>query len=342
MAVLGSGHLGTIHARLLHQVPDAELTTIVEPEESRARQLREEFSCEVCTDVDAFIQSTTVDAVVIAAPTTLHHSLGTRLLRRGIHCFIEKPLAPTIAECEELVAAARAADVVLQVGHVERFNPAWTTLCDSIGEPRLIEAAREASLGFRCLDAGVILDLMIHDIDLVLSLVSSPVAKVQAFGTAWTGAAEDFAQARLTFANGCVANLTASRISTQPRRTMRVMGRDWYGEVDFGTRDCHVVDGPDQHDWQTRIYSVDERQQLMDSLFESVTPRHDLQVPEANPILNELCDLVRAIRSKSQPIVPGESGLAAVAVANQVQQAIARRNLSVASGPYVPRRRKAG
>lgn len=341
IAVLGGGHLGTIHARLLQQVSDAELSAIVELDQNRAAELREQFSCDVVTDVNDFIENGEVDAVIVAAPTTLHHKIGTRLLRRGVHCFIEKPLAPTARECEELVAVAQQSNCVLQVGHVERFNPVWTTMCNAVGEPRLIEATREAPLTFRSLDAGVVLDLMIHDIDLILSLVKSPVAKVQATGLAWTGAAEDLAQARVTFVNGCVANLTASRISTSPKRTMRVFGHDWYSELDFADRTCHVVDGPQHRNWQARAYSASERQALIDTLFEHVTPRNDLCVPEANPILDELRDLVTSIRTRSQPIVSGSAGLAAVAIANQIQQSISRRP-SIAAASYRGLQRKAG
>ncbi len=336
IAVVGGGHLGSIHARLLQQVPDVELAAIVEPSESRAEELRQSVPSEIFTNVDRFIETTDVDGVILAAPTTLHHDLGTRLLHRGIHCLIEKPLAPTAWECEELVAAAKASNTILQVGHVERFNPAWNAMQNAIGAPRIIQANREGSLTFRSLDAGVVLDLMIHDIDLVLSLVKSPVANVSATGLQWTGPSEDFAQARITFADGCIANFTASRISCEPRRTMRVFGRDWYSEIDFGNRTCHVIDAPQHKKWQSRPYSQEERQSLMNDLFERVTPRHDLTISECNPILDEQCDFATSIRTNSQPIVSGEAGLAAVDIANQVLQKMSRR-------PAVaPNYRKAG
>ena len=340
IAVVGGGHLGSIHARLLQQVPDAELAAIVEPNTDRAAELQDSSGCEVITDVARFLGQPNVDAVVLAAPTTLHRELGTQLLHQGVHCLIEKPLAASVPECEELVEAAAESGTTLQVGHVERFNPAWTTMCTAIGEPRLIQAVREAPLTFRSLDAGVVLDLMIHDIDLVLSLVKSPVATVQASGFAWTGPSEDMAQARITFVNGAVATLTASRISTQPKRQMRIFGRDWYSEIDFANRVCHIVDGPSQGDWQTRVFVAEERQRLMDSLFDTITPRTDLEVPDGNPILDELCDFVTSIRSSSRPIVPGDDGLAAVAIANQVQQRIARRPDLTSS--FRGQRRKAG
>lgn len=341
VAVVGGGHLGTIHARLLQQVDSVELRGIVEPSATRAEELCQQFPCRVYEDLDTCLRQEYLDAAVVAAPTTLHHTVGTWLLDQGIHCLIEKPLAPTQRECEDLVAAAERSGAVLQVGHVERFNPAWTALRGEIGEPRLIEAAREAPLTFRSLDAGVILDLMIHDIDLVLSVVKSPIVQVQATGFAWTGPAEDFAQARFTFANGAVANLTASRISTTPKREMRLWGQDWYSEIDFATRRSHIVDAPATSDWQVSPFSAEQRQELMDSLFESVTPRTDLAVAEANPILDELLDFVTSIQTRSQPIVSGEAAMAAVAAANQVQQNLTRRHM-LAPSDYRRTPRKAG
>ena len=341
IAVLGGGHLGTIHARLLQQVSGAELCAIVDPDEGRAVELRSEFPCEIVPTVDSLLEKASVDAAIVAAPTTFHHELGTRLLKRGIHCLVEKPLAPSTQECRELVSVARHNNCILQVGHVERFNPAWASIVGEIGEPRIIEAFRESPLPFRSLDAGVVLDLMIHDIDLVLSLVQSPVTSIQAHGLGWTGPAEDFAQARITFLNGCIANLTASRISTSPRRQMRIFGRDWYSEVDFANRTCFVVDAPEGDGWQSRVYQPEERRQLMETMFDDFMPKHDVSVPEGNPLLDELCEFVNSIRSVSQPTVTGEAGLAAVDVANQVIQKVARRAI-MATTDYPQRRRKAG
>ena len=216
IAVIGGGHLGTIHANLVAQIPDAELVAIVEPNDARATELRDQFDCDVVSNVELFVARAAIDGAIVAAPTSLHHQLGIILLQRGVHCLIEKPLAASPAECLDLVSAAKRGRAILQVGHVERFNPAWTTLSEQIGEPRFIDATREGTLTFRSMDGGVVLDLMIHDIDLILSLVNSPVTSVQASGFCWTGSAEDIAQSRLTFANGCVARISASRVSANP------------------------------------------------------------------------------------------------------------------------------
>ena len=292
------------------------------------------------TDVQQFAARAAIDGAVVAAPTSRHRDLGTTLLQRGIHVFMEKPLAPSPTECEALVVAARKTDSILQVGHVERFNPAWTTMRDRIEEPRFIDATREGPLTFRSMDTGVILDLMIHDIDLILSLVQSQVIAVQALGFNWTGPAEDIAQARLTFANGCVARLSASRVSYEPKRHMRIYGRNWYSEIDFGTRSCYIVDGPSRDDWQSRSYTPEARQRLTGNLFEGVLSQQSLTVPDGNPILDELQDFVTSVATNSTPVVTGHDGLAAVEIAHQVIQRIERR--SPAAATYRQPTRRAG
>ena len=318
IAVFGGGHLGTIHARLLQRVANAELVAIVEPSAERATELAAEFSCEIEQDVEGYSANGEFDGVVIAAPTTLHHAIGTKLLSRGIHCLIEKPLASTVSQCEDLLNAARQGNSVLQVGHVERFNPAWTAFCDRVRSPLFISATRAGSLTFRSMDAGVVLDLMIHDIDLVLSLVKSPITQIEATGFNWTGPAEDVSHARLLFANGCVAQLSASRVNSEPRRSMDLYGTDWSGHIDFGSRACSVVHGPEETNWQSRPYTPTERQHLIDNLYEEVLDRRQLAVPEANPIQDELQDFVTSIQTYSSPIVSGYDGLRAVEVANQI------------------------
>lgn len=318
IAVVGGGHLGSIHAGLLQQVDDAELVAVVEPSQTRAAQLRDKFRCETVTDVERFIASADIDGAVVAVPTSLHHDIGIALLDRGIHVLMEKPLATTPAECTALVNAAREQNCVLQVGHVERFNPVWSVAQRQMQEPRFIDATREGPLTFRSMDAGVVLDLMIHDIDLILSLVRSRTVGVQALGFNWTGPAEDIAQARLTFENGCVATLAASRVSCQPRRQMRVYGRNWFAEVDFANRSCYVVDGPETNDWQSKVYSDAERRLLAENTFDRVLRKRDLVVPEANPILEELRDFVTSIQTQTTPRVSAVDGMTAVDIACQI------------------------
>ncbi len=338
VAVIGGGHLGTIHARLVQQVQGVELVAIAESNLTRAGQLADEFLCPVVTDYRRLIRDGAIDAAVLAAPTSLHHDIGMLLLEQGIHTLIEKPLAASTAECQRLVATAEQAGCVLQVGHVERFNPAWTALSVRVGVPRFIDAVREGPLTFRCLDVGVVLDLMIHDIDLILSIVNARAISVQASGFAWTGSREDIAQARITFANGCVAHISASRVSCESARRMRLFGDDWHAHLDLGERSGYVVQGPSHRDWQSRSYSPDERKRLIDNLFDQVLPREILSVADGNPLLDELHDFVKAVRTSGQPRVTGRDGIAAVDVANQVIRQI---NQHVAPS-LAPPIRKAG
>ena len=340
VAVVGGGRLGTIHARLLDKVPDAELVALVEPNAEQATALAEQFDCPVLTDLERLLNDGQVDAAVVAAPTTLHHRIGLRLLNSGIHVLMEKPLAPTNVECEQLVAAAAHADRVLQVGHVERFNPVWTALQTRIGFPRFIQATREAPLTLRSMDVGVVLDLMVHDIDLIVSLLRVPVVAVQAVGSSWTGPKEDVAQARLTFANGCVANLNASRVASDAKRQMTIYGTDWYGQIDFGDRTGVVVHGPEQKDWQTRSLTPEQRMELAQNVFSEVLSREPIEPPENNAILDELTDFVASIKTNSLPTVSGKHGLEVVEIANQIVQRIEQHATTMPV--YAPTLRKVG
>ena len=182
-----------------------------------------------------------IDAAVIATPTLMHHRVAVDLLKAGTHLLVEKPICSTVAEADELVDLARRRKVVLQVGHVERFNPAMAAAAPQIKNPKFIEAVRASGFTFRSMDIGVVLDLMIHDIDLVLSLVRSPLRTVDAMGVALLGGHEDAAHARLTFACGCMANLSASRVSYEPHRKMQVWSQAAYANIDFAVRTMDLV-----------------------------------------------------------------------------------------------------
>ena len=285
---------------------------------SRADELKQTFSCDVSTDVEAMIDPGKIDAAIVAAPTSLHRQIGGRLLRRGIHCLLEKPMASTAQECRELNDAAKYGNAIVQVGHVERFNPAWIKINEHLSQPKYIQATREGQLTFRSMDGGAVLDLMIHDIDLVLSIVKSPVLEVRAEGANWTGPSEDLAHAWIRFANGCVAALSCSRVASEPQRKMRIYGDDWLGEIDFGSRSAQMLHAPVDKTWQSRSYPPEERARLMDSLFTSVLSRKQLAVPDGNAILDEQRDFVTSIETHSSPIVSGRDGLAAVELAHEI------------------------
>lgn len=232
ISVIGAGHLGSIHARLLAQSPRVTLVGIVDPDESRARDVANEHDVQWFTSVQ---EMSDVDAVVISAPTSHHFSLAKICLERGLHMFIEKPVTATHGEAVELMSLAESSDRVIQVGHVERFNPAVLTLSNYSVVPLFIEVHRLAPFKPRAIDVSVIHDLMIHDIDLLLWMTGSEIVDIQATGVAVLTATPDICNARLTFANGCVANVTASRISAKPMRKVRIFQRDSYVSLDLAS-----------------------------------------------------------------------------------------------------------
>ena len=240
MAVIGCGRLGGFHAQKLAHRDDVALVAVVDPLPANRQRVATECHTEARGRLrrSAWID---IDAAVIAAPTSLHYAIARDFWRPAIHLLVEKPLCATRAEAEELVAAARRRKVVLQVGHVERFNPAFQAAAGQLADPKYIEAVRATGFTFRSTDVGVVLDLMIHDIDLVLSLVRSPLRKVDALGVSVLGGHEDVANARLEFECGCVANLSASRVSYEPLRRMQVWSARAFASIDFAGRTATLV-----------------------------------------------------------------------------------------------------
>ena len=220
LAVVGAGRLGGFHAQKLSARDDVELLAVVDPIQSSRDRIAAQCRCEALADYSDLLDR--LDGAVIAAPTSLHHRIAGDFLKAGVPLLVEKPLCTTLSDADELVSAAKTQNLVLQVGHVERFNPAFHAVASRTQNPKYIEAVRASGFTFRSTDVGVVLDLMIHDIDLVLSLVRSPLRKVDALGTTVVGGHEDVANARLEFECGCVATLSASRVSYEAVRRMHV------------------------------------------------------------------------------------------------------------------------
>ena len=268
----------------------------------------------------------------VAVPTKLHHAVALPLLSRGVSVLIEKPMVRSLDEGRELIAAAEKSGAVLQVGHVERFNPAVRALRDHKITPRYIEAARVAPFPFRSTDVGVVLDLMIHDIDIVLHLAGSPVTKVEAIGVPVLMGTEDIANARLTFANGCVATLTASRVATKSERKVRVFSNESYLVLDFGRREGYLYTkgagltpgkvqeliGQAVAGGKTTIAD------LQGKVFSDLLKMEKLTIPEGDALTEEIKDFLRCVRERATPAVSGREGLAAVSVALEVLAAIER------------------
>jgi predicted dehydrogenase len=325
VAVIGAGRLGGLHAQKLAQSQHAELVAVVDPQP--ATRCRAAAKCGTEGLADYRELAGRIDAAVVAAPTRVHHAIALDLLNQGVHVLVEKPLCPTAAEADELVCAARREGLVLQVGHVERFNPALAAAAPHVSQPppKYLEAVRAGGFTFRSTDVGVVLDLMIHDIDLVLWLVRSPLRRVEGLGLSVLGGHEDVANARLEFQSGCVATLSASRVSYRSVRQMHVWAPRAFASIDFAARKTTLV-RPSEMLLQRR-FDADalgpEELSRKEQILEELLPRQELQAEAADAIGLELVDFLESIRTPRLPRVTGEDGRDAVAVAEQILAKIA-------------------
>ncbi|MFO0924944.1 MAG: Gfo/Idh/MocA family oxidoreductase [Pirellulales bacterium] len=323
IGVVGGGHLGRIHTRLLKGLPEFDLVAVAEPVAETRQAIAEQFG--VATVADYHVLAGQVDAIVIASPTSLHYSMALWALRHGLHTFVEKPLVKSQQEARELNRLASKQGCVLQVGHVEQFNPAWTTSAEYIQSPHIIEAVRESSYTGRSTDIGVVLDLMIHDLDLILSVETSDVISVDAKGWSVLGQHEDIAQARIEFASGCAANVRASRISRSLTRRMQIFSPEAQVDIDFGANTSDVVRTSREvmaKQWQADMLPATERLQVKDQLFSRWMPHQRLEIQPANAIELELVDFGRAIRTGSVPKVDGRQAERVLGVAERILQTI--------------------
>jgi len=319
MAVVGAGRLGGFHAQKIAASRQAELVAVVDPDFAARSRVASASAGRPLADHRQLAGE--IDAAVIAAPTRLHHRLGLDLLQWGVHLLVEKPLCRTLDEADELVDVARRKGLILQVGHVERFNPAFLAALPHLGNPKYIEAVRTSGFTFRSTDIGAVLDIMIHDLDLVLSIVRSPLRKVDALGLSVLGGHEDVANARLEFQSGCVATLSASRVSYESVRRMHVWSLDGFAAVDFATRRTTLV--RPSHELQSRSFDVNglsgqEVQYYREHLFEEHLPREEVQSEAVDALALELDDFVQSILTPRMPQVTGRQGREAIAAAEQI------------------------
>jgi predicted dehydrogenase len=305
VAVIGVGHLGRHHARILSELPGARLTAVVDTIEERARAAAEPSGAAVLTDYRALQNN--VDAITIAVPTELHRDIAQPFLERGIPVLVEKPMARSLAEADDLLQAARKSNAVLAVGHTERYNPAIAAILPLVSRPRFIEVHRLGAFPDRSLDIDVVFDLMIHDLDVILSLVKSPVSAIEAVGVPVLTTRYDIANARLRFEDGCIANITASRISRERVRKIRFFQQDAYISIDYAAQE---VEG----------YRLVRRDGARPDIQGGQLP-----VQREDPLKRVLADFVGAVREKRAPLVTGEDGRRALALA----EAIAERMESV-------------
>lgn len=335
VAVVGVGHLGQHHARVLASLPETELVGVADTREDQVRTVAER--CRTTPHLDYRDLLDKVDAVSIAVPTTWHHPIALEFLERGIPCMVEKPLASTLDQAREIVETARRVGVPLQVGHIERFNAALRAV-DGLRDfhPRHIVSERLGTYTFRSTDVGVVFDLMIHDLDLILSWNPSPVKSVAAVGVGVFGGHEDVANARVEFENGCVASLTASRVSYQTTRRMKVWNDENLMTLDFAAKRSvlsRVADAPrtlsigDSAAGRGRTENGAEPRSNANGAA-STTLRVDrvFQGDDREPLALELEEFTRVVRHGGRPSCSGEDALRAIELADAILQSIRERH----------------
>jgi len=312
VAVIGVGHLGKHHARILSTLPGAALVAVVDTNRARADEIAAAHRVRAVYDARDLVGQ--VDAVTVAVPTELHHDIALMFLEAGVPALVEKPLARTVAEADALIAAAARAGVALAVGHTERFNPAVAAARPLLTDPRFIEVHRLGAFPERSLDIDVVFDLMIHDLDVLLSLVRSEVESIEAVGVPVLTGKVDIANARLRFANGCIANLTASRISRDKVRKIRFFQPATYVSIDYASQKVEL--------WQLKKTASDEASSVPGAPGVSIAGG-DVTVANEEPLARELADFVDAVASKRAPMVTGEDGRRALALAQQITDKMA-------------------
>jgi predicted dehydrogenase len=315
--------MGRLHARVYSQMPQVRLVGVFDLDSDKAADVAGEFHCLPFNHIDELL--TEVKAVTIAVPTAFHAATARPCLERGIACLIEKPLAKNSIEARQIVDLARANHALVQVGHIERFNPAVRAMDRLNIQPGFIEVVRISPMTFRSIDVGVVLDMMIHDIDIVLKLAQSTVTKIDAVGVSVIGDVEDVCNARLTFANGCVANITASRMALKTERRLRVFSTDAYVSLDYQKRYGIVAQRSGNVDAIRQTVArlrAGEIQDLSELNYADLVHIEELQIDDVEPLRAQLDAFVHAVRTGSRPPVTAEDGLAAVEVAERVVQAI--------------------
>jgi predicted dehydrogenase len=317
IGVLGAGHLGKIHIKCIKDIPEYDLVGFFDASPDNAAQVAEEHQTKAFPSIEALINA--VDVIDIVTPTLSHFDCAQQALDAGKHVFIEKPVTKTLEQAEELIASSRARNLKIQVGHVERFNPAFVAAKPYLKTPMFIETHRLAQFNPRGLDVPVVLDLMIHDLDVILKTVGSKVVKVSANGVNVVADTPDIANARLEFDNGCVANLTTSRIAVKNMRKSRFFQQDAYVAVDFLEKKSEIVsmrDATGDEGPFSMVLDLGSDKGKKEIIFENP------KVEPSNAIREELYTFYQAITEGTDPIVTIEDGYQALKVAHQILEQI--------------------
>lgn len=310
IGVIGVGHLGKFHLNNWKEIPDIDLVGFYDPNDDTASEVSEKYQIPRFLDANLLIDS--CDAVDIVAPTTFHFEWCEKAIKKGKHVFVEKPLANTMAEARQLVKLVEESGIKLQVGHVERFNPAFLAVKDYQLNPMFIEVHRLAQFNPRGTEVSVILDLMIHDIDIILSIVKSDVKTISASGVGVMTETPDIANVRIEFHNGCVANLTSSRISMKKMRKVRLFQKDAYIGIDFLNKKAEIIKLKEPQDSNVFAFDIETP-----SGKKTIAVDNPL-VPEVNAIKKELEEFKDAIINNTKPVVSEADGLLAMDVAHQI------------------------
>jgi predicted dehydrogenase len=322
VGVIGVGHLGRHHARVYSQLESCELVGVSDRIGERGASVAAEFGARAFPEADALIDA--VDAVSIAVPTSAHHDVARRCIAAGVHMLIEKPIASTVEEARDLVESSRSRGLSLAVGHVERFNPALRAALEVLEKPMFIEAHRLGVFVPRGTDVAVVLDLMIHDIDLILATVAADVSRIDAVGVPVLSPSIDIANARLTFADGCVANVTASRVSREKVRKIRFFQHDAYVSVDCMKPLAEVFRRKDVSEEVLRGIAMGE----IEGGLSDVVDYERLTLDETEPLRLELSSFVDRVVAGAPPVVSGEDGLRALEVALEIMRQIRRSEVA--------------
>lgn len=320
--VIGVGNLGQHHARVYSQLPGCKLIGVVDPDLQRAKEVAQRCGCDYFSRPEELLGL--VQAVSVVVPTSLHHAVAKPFLQRGVHCLVEKPLSIDLAEADDLIAVAAASGAKLQVGHIERFNPALRAARELAGQPLFIEVHRLGPYSPRNTDIGVVLELMIHDLDIVLDLVRKPLRDTRAVGVSVLSRTEDIANVRLEFEGGCVANLTASRVTTKKERKIRVFSKDAYVSVDYLAKQVKVH----------RLKEGSDPSQAGSLLgLSRMVETESLPIRDEEQLKLELESFLSCIARDAAPEVSGQDARAAVALGLEIQrQMVAHRQEALGQG----------
>jgi predicted dehydrogenase len=319
VAVIGIGRMGRIHARIVSDLAETELVAVVDADPKNGSECAEKHGTQALSD---YRMLENLDAVIVASPTVTHAEIACHFLNQGVSVLVEKPIAATLKEADTMLEAEARSGAKLQIGHVERFNPAVMALAERIEKPRFIVSERISPFSFRSMDIGVVLDLMIHDIDIILHLNGTDVKKIEAVGFGFMTNSEDVANARITFEDGCVADVTASRLSDKTVRHIRIFADDRYVSMDYAKQKAVMYQPTEKlmaADFDASKIDLSYVKELKDAVFPDLLSVEEIIINEHEPLAVEVQSFVKSIIDGSEPLITGLHGRRALATAIEIE-----------------------